>query len=255
MVIHEIHDLTDNYVVSVLTKELSKVTDLDIQGNYNPDFKDQSNNLFFILDSGRYKKGMGKYYVVEDNGKLICSAGWNVYNENPNIALGLTRAFVSPEFRGQYPMAKYILPKIIDETINYSKLWITVNEHNKTIYQWFVRASQNKKTAMFNDWPEIYRKFKPLDQMTIYNTKQYVIELERTKMTDQEKLDFLKNAITTLFKKNPKVEITPEASLLDIGLDSLDIVELQMHYEEVHGVETATDARVKYVKDLMALMK
>jgi acyl carrier protein len=74
-------------------------------------------------------------------------------------------------------------------------------------------------------------------------------------MTDSEKLEFIRNAITQLFKKQPKSEITPEKSLIDLGLDSLDIVELQMHYEEVTGEETATDSRVVTVADLMSLMK
>jgi acyl carrier protein len=73
-------------------------------------------------------------------------------------------------------------------------------------------------------------------------------------MTDQEKLDFLKKAITELFRKEPKVEVAPGTVLLDLGLDSLDIVELQMHYEETYNVETSTDSRVVTVQDLMNLM-
>lgn len=73
-------------------------------------------------------------------------------------------------------------------------------------------------------------------------------------MTDQEKLDFLTKAVTELFRKDLKTELTPETVLLDIGLDSLDIVELQMYYEEQYNVETSTDSRVVKVQDLMKLM-
>ena len=255
MIVHEIHDNSNLDLVKFLGRELATITDESIIKNYHPDYRDEPSNIFYILRSGRYRKFYGKYFIVEDDGKIVCSAGWNVYEEDPTIALGLTRAYVSPDYRGQYPMSKYILPKIIEETADYERLWITVNEHNIMIYNWFVRASQNKRTTLFNDWPDIYRQFKPMDKMTIYNTTQYVVELKRKKMTDQEKLEFLENAIRTQFGKSPKVAVTPDASLLDLGLDSLDVVELQMYYEEVHGVETSTDAKVNFVKDLMALMK
>ena len=74
-------------------------------------------------------------------------------------------------------------------------------------------------------------------------------------MTDQEKLTFLENAIKTLFKSKTLVALTPDTNLLDLGLDSLDIVELQMYYEEQTNIETSTGSRIVTIKDLMALMK
>lgn len=55
-------------------------------------------------------------------------------------------------------------------------------------------------------------------------------------MTDQEKIDFLKSSIQKLFKKEPP-EITRDMPLPDLGLDSLDIVELQMEFEKEYNVE------------------
>ena len=52
---------------------------------------------------------------------------------------------------------------------------------------------------------------------------------------DTDKFEFLKIEINKLLKK--EVEITLDTVLLDIGLDSLDIVELQMEYEETFNVE------------------
>jgi acyl carrier protein len=152
-------------------------------------------------------------------------------------------------------VAQHILSKTLNEAKDYAKIWLTVNKYNKRLYDWFVRADQNKKTALFNDWPKIYRNFKPIGEKTIYNTTQYVVELIRNNMTDQEKLEFLTSAISTLFKKPLASPLTANNNLLEIGLDSLDIVELQMYYEEQYNVETSTDSRVSTVQDLMNLMK
>jgi len=72
-------------------------------------------------------------------------------------------------------------------------------------------------------------------------------------MTDQEKIQFIEDAVLKLFKKSIKISKTD--ILLDIGLDSLDSVELQVYYEEVTATEVSNDARVSTVADLMALMK
>ena len=74
-------------------------------------------------------------------------------------------------------------------------------------------------------------------------------------MTDQEKLDFLNTAVLKLFKKPLRLDLGIDTPLVDLGLDSLDIVELQMYYEEETGHETGTDSRLTSLRDLMDLMK
>lgn len=71
-------------------------------------------------------------------------------------------------------------------------------------------------------------------------------------MTDLEKIEFIKEAILKLFNK--EIKIIPSSSLLDLGLDSLDIVELQIYYEDITGNETNPDVTIKTVGDLMNLM-
>jgi len=74
-----------------------------------------------------------------------------------------------------------------------------------------------------------------------------------TKMTDFEKIAFIENAILILTKKSLKLK--PTDILVDLSLDSLDIVELQMYYEETTGHEIESDSVVVTVGELMALMK
>jgi acyl carrier protein len=72
-------------------------------------------------------------------------------------------------------------------------------------------------------------------------------------MTDTEKLLFIEEAIKTLFSKNID-GIKPEDNLGDLGLDSLDIVELTMYYEDTTNTVIESDATAATVADLMVLM-
>jgi hypothetical protein len=179
MKLHIIHDDSDEHVISLLHSEFRNITNTDIVKNYHPDYKHKPANIFCILHdtNGRYKRGA--YYVLENEGEFVCSAGWNEYELNQTIALALTRAYINPKYRAKYYMGEYILPKIIENTIFYKHLYITADSHNSAIYQFFVRASEGKRTAIFNDWPDIYRNFKPIGKQTIYYTEQYVAEYQR----------------------------------------------------------------------------
>jgi acyl carrier protein len=72
-------------------------------------------------------------------------------------------------------------------------------------------------------------------------------------MTDQEKIKFIEDAVLMLFKKT--IKLSPMDNLLEVGLDSLDVVELQVYYEEVTSNEVSDDAKASTVAELMSLMK
>ena len=74
-------------------------------------------------------------------------------------------------------------------------------------------------------------------------------------MTEQEKLEFLNSAIAKLFKKTFNTNTDLDTALVDIGLDSLDIVELQMYYDDETGQDSPTDKRVVTLRDLLGLMQ
>ena len=176
MKIHAIHDLTNPHVINILKKEFNNITDTNIISNYHPDYSDNAGNLFYILQAGRYRLSKGKYWVMEENGEYLGSAGWNEYELDTDVALVLTRTYVPKKFRGQYLLANHLLPMMLQETSNYQKTWLTVNEHNDVLYQWFLRSSENKRPALFNNWPQIYKKFYPIGKKDIYYTQQYVLE-------------------------------------------------------------------------------
>jgi hypothetical protein len=179
MIVHEIHDLSNQYVVNLLKKGLSQIDNKSYITNYHPDYESTPGNLFNILKNGRYNLGHGKYYVIEDSGTYIASAGWNEYDIEPSIALLLTRMYTMPLHRMNYHVANNILPLALAEIKNYEHIWFICNEYNKKIYNWFVRVHEGKRGALFNDWPDIYRNFKPIGKKTIYYTEQYVMEYQR----------------------------------------------------------------------------
>jgi hypothetical protein len=180
MIIHQIHDLSNIRAVELLKHGLSSVVNPQIIKNYNPDYSQEPGNLFFILEQGRYRHGCGKYFIIEENGEYIGSAGWNEYELDPSTALLLTRMYVDEKYRAQFYHGKYILPIAIKEAADYQNIWMTCNEHNKIIYDWFVR--HHKQGSSIGNWPEVYKNFRPIGKKNIYYTDQYVVEFLKEKI-------------------------------------------------------------------------
>jgi predicted GNAT family N-acyltransferase len=176
--IYEINDLSNQEVFEILKSGITNemFANEDISKNYLYNYRNNSANLFYILSRGRYK--IGKYFVITDQqDNFIASAGWNHYSND--TALVLTRMVVHPRYRTQFIIGSEILPKIIEQTSSYNKVWITANDYNKSIYHWFDRASQQKSTALHKDWPAIYKRFKPIGQHLVNHTLQWVVQLEK----------------------------------------------------------------------------
>jgi hypothetical protein len=178
----QVQSLRENpSLINLLERELVCVDEAHLIENYHPDYKDNTANLFYIIKQGRFAKG--NYYVLfTDDGKFAGCAGWNELNRN--TALALVRAYIPKQYRTNYIMGENILPKILEETRDYPKVWLTFNEYNKVMYDGFERMSKNKSSSLL-PWPFVYRKFRPIGQHTVNNTLQYVAEYERN---DQEHL-------------------------------------------------------------------
>lgn len=171
MIVHAINDLSNRSVVDFLKLGLEEAEGLE---NYHPDFSNNPANLFYILKEGRYKHG--NYFVMEEDGKYVGSAGWNPYGE---VALVLTRAFIPASERRKYNMATHLLPIMFDQTTAYEKLWITCNDHNITIYDALTRLQDGKSAGLFAAWPLIYKKFVPIGKKVVNYTEQYVAEYQK----------------------------------------------------------------------------
>lgn len=180
MNIIEIHNCENKFALDILEKEFSNIKFHEVYSqNYHPCFKDQKSNIFYLLRNGRYQKGFGKYYILLDSSEFIASAGWNQYLVEKNVCLLLTRMYVNPKYRNKFQIGKYILPKMLDETLNFKFLWITCNEYNKNIYNWFQRNADKKSGSLCNQWPDIYKNFVPIGKKNIHSTEQYVVEYRR----------------------------------------------------------------------------
>lgn len=74
-------------------------------------------------------------------------------------------------------------------------------------------------------------------------------------MTEQQNREFLLNAMNDLFKKKV-TELSDEQLLVELDLNSLDIVELQMYYEEkTNRIIPDSTSAIRTVADLLNLMK
>lgn len=162
----------DIQIIDKLKQGLEKINEPHILKNYHPDYENESGNLFYIIQKGRFD--IGNYYVMlNEYDEYIGSAGWNEYTTD--IALILVRSFVLKKYRTNHYIGHYIFPKILSDTINYTHRYATFNEYNKLIYDAMVRIKNNKMHSLF-PWLEIYKKFNPIGQQMINNTLQYVAE-------------------------------------------------------------------------------
>lgn len=173
MFVHEIHDLSNIYVTDLLKNGLSEITDPEVAKNYSYSCSTESSNLFRVLERGRYAPGKGTYYVVEDNGKYVSSAGWNEYSSD--TALLMTRMYVSEACRSKYFMGELLLPHMFEATQKYPFVWMTFNEKNKALYNWISRSYGSSK----NIWPKIWFNFEAIGIRNVYNVDQYVVQMKK----------------------------------------------------------------------------
>jgi hypothetical protein len=170
MQLHKIHQLNNNKICDLLHSEFSSLTDERFIKNYNPIYSNLSENIFYLLKQGAFSSGLGSYFILVHNDEFICSAGWTTYRENPEIALLLSRTYVSLSHRGKFHLAEYILPECLKETAKFKNRYITINKHNKYLINGLLRP------GLSNHWPDIYRKFKFLGLQNINFTEQLVFE-------------------------------------------------------------------------------
>jgi acyl carrier protein len=72
-------------------------------------------------------------------------------------------------------------------------------------------------------------------------------------ITETEKLEFMEQAMEKLFKIKFKLRLGD--NLYDLGIDSLDVVELQLNYEETFNVQLPDNNKpMIYVSDILNLM-
>jgi hypothetical protein len=178
MNVYEITDLTNTKVIDILKEGITEamLANDKLHENYLYSHRDKRANLFSVLENGYYKNST--YFVItDDNDQYIASAGWNHYDES--TALVLTRMLVIPEYRTSYVVGHTVLPTMIERTERYSNVWITCNEYNKSIYNWFDRASKGVSPSLYGKWPDVYKKFKPLGKRIVNSTEQYIVSLEK----------------------------------------------------------------------------
>jgi hypothetical protein len=178
MNIYEINDSSNTKVIDILKNGITKsmFRKEELFENYLYEYKNNPGNLFSMLERGQFKDG--SYFVItDDQDNFIAGCGW--YKYNGNTALVLVRMLVRPDHRTTYVVGHKVLPIILERTEHYNNVWITCNDYNKAIYDWFDRSSKGKSPALYNNWPNLYKKFKPIGKQLVNGLQQYVAALEK----------------------------------------------------------------------------
>lgn len=176
MKIHSINDDSNSHVIDILREGITPdmLKNDSLCKNYLYDYRGSPANVFNMLARGTFRNG--QFYVIEDGGFVAC-CGWYPYSKD--TAILLSRMLVNPKRRTEYIVGKHILPLMIEQTKQYNNVWITCNDYNKSIYNWFSRSAEGKSPALFNNWPDTYKMFKPIGQHVVNGVLQYVVALER----------------------------------------------------------------------------
>lgn len=73
-------------------------------------------------------------------------------------------------------------------------------------------------------------------------------------ITETEKLEFMEQAMEKLFEFKLKLKL--DDNLYELGIDSLNIVELQLYYEETYDIQLPDDHKpIVLVSDVINLMR
>lgn len=252
--IYRIQDLSDEHTIGILRRGLDLPGEPNaLRRNYSAEFSYDPANLFHQLAQGKYQNGC--YYVVADHeDRYIGSAGW--YHHDRHTALIMTRMYVSQEHRTSYILGNMVLPRILNEVRRYRRVWMTMNQYNKSLYTWFLRKEQRGNSGIAN-WPAAYNNFKPIGMKVVNGVDQFVVELIKGEgMTKDEKLALLIEGVAEITAQDRgAISLTEETPLADLKLDSLDIVELQMFYEDRTGTMIPdTTKPLVTVGDLLELL-
>ena len=169
MIVHKIHDDSNDYVMDLLADGLMDVKDI----NYNPLYENLSQNLFQKIKSGSFKNSC--YIVLENENGYVGSSGW--YKYNADISLVLVRSYIKKEYRQRWLLTEKCLPIMLNDASGSKNIWITVNESNFYLQKAFDRT-KNGKLAWPN-MPALLKKFKPIGTRYINGLEQYIIEYEQ----------------------------------------------------------------------------
>ena len=132
----------------------------------NMKYTDWGNNpasvLFLLYNEQRLVPPTGQYFVLCNDMQTISASG--VYIKD-STAILLVRTWTLKEFRTQYLLHEYLLPKQLEwaKANGATRAMITVNEYNRGLLTIFRRAmkiehhpmSKWYKNATINDEPEI----------------------------------------------------------------------------------------------------
>lgn len=162
--------------------------------NYDVDGWETNNHCvaFALCNKLRFDPPNGIFDIILEDGNPIGFCGGYKYDDETFI--GLSRAYVDVAHRNKALLNRFILPKQLLEAhdMGLSKLWLTFNDYNKGLFNYYKRARAASTTttffgSVFPNPDEIYEGTSKIicelakikeEQIYIQNTWQYVVEFD-----------------------------------------------------------------------------
>jgi hypothetical protein len=175
----EIWSLKNSLVVDFIERlkiELSKESPYNqteyFIANYEPKNHLSNTNLFYLLNSGRYHSG--DFYMLFEEGNFVGCSGWF---EHEGSIIAMSRAYLALKYRSQSVLAQSLLPLII--SLNKDRrlpIIMTFNENRRQVYECFERIQAGKSFLLGQEWPEVFKLFKPKGKKKLFGYDQYIVE-------------------------------------------------------------------------------
>lgn len=135
--------------------------------------------LYTLYKQKRYDDpNKSGYLGIEFAEKIVAAGGYYPLDNDPNVAILMSRMYTIPKARNQALHGKFLFPKIISEVqrLNYKIGIVTYNNYNLWMKTALMRASSGRGIFLGIKTPNDYRGWIEIKhQLIIKNTPQWCL--------------------------------------------------------------------------------
>jgi hypothetical protein len=151
----------------------------EIKSNYNTDLSSRNT----LGSSLKYRLNSGRFSFLLDNNEILAYAGLLVDDRIAychRLAIRPTN-FSNKKYRGIVPGLFIPYQIKLASQLNCHKYRLTFNEYNKSLYDWWKDRRWENSPFINVDAHQIISNFSFIGKQTIFQTLQYVCEIDLTR--------------------------------------------------------------------------